>query len=293
MASIKLSYDSADDIPEGYADLYTEKDGKHELTGVTGMKSVADFSRLNTSLTKEREMATGLKAKLNLFKTDTVGADSSIEDWTEHHSGIVTELDTIPELKAAAKGLNDEEMEAVVQRRSDAKIRGLMAPMERENKTLKADNAEKGDRIGGYEKADVSRTVRASIRKALKKAKVIDDAIDDALDISERLFEIREDDSAVVTRDSVGVTPGLDAAGWIEEIADSKRYWFGETVGGGSGGSRGGGGPSGSNPWHESSWNATKQGQFIKEHGIEKAHAKAAAAKSKVGATGPTVKART
>ena len=35
---LKTIYDNEEDIPEGFKELYTEKNGKWELTGVQGVK---------------------------------------------------------------------------------------------------------------------------------------------------------------------------------------------------------------------------------------------------------------
>ena len=51
---LKLVVEKLDEIDSKYHDLYTEKDGKYEFTGVEGIKTQADIDRLQTALTKER-----------------------------------------------------------------------------------------------------------------------------------------------------------------------------------------------------------------------------------------------
>src|SRR6202043_1957206 len=54
MPKLKTIYEKQEDIPEGYAELYAEKGGKFELTGIEGVKTKADLDRLNSALVKER-----------------------------------------------------------------------------------------------------------------------------------------------------------------------------------------------------------------------------------------------
>ena len=49
--ALQAVYDTLEEIPEEYyRDLYEEKAGKHELTGVSGFKSQADIDRLQSAL---------------------------------------------------------------------------------------------------------------------------------------------------------------------------------------------------------------------------------------------------
>ena len=49
---LKTIYDNEADIPEGFAALYTEKNGKWELTGVQGVKTQLDVDRVQEALRK-------------------------------------------------------------------------------------------------------------------------------------------------------------------------------------------------------------------------------------------------
>ena len=53
--ALKAIYERAEEIPEAYRALFTERDGRYELTGVAGMKTEADVARLRKSLTDERK----------------------------------------------------------------------------------------------------------------------------------------------------------------------------------------------------------------------------------------------
>ena len=52
---LELIYNSTEEIPSGFESLYTEKDGKWHLTGIKGMKTSDDVTKLQTSLRKERD----------------------------------------------------------------------------------------------------------------------------------------------------------------------------------------------------------------------------------------------
>ena len=109
-----------DDIPEQYRDLYTEKGGKFELTGITGIKTTADVQRVQQALDNERNAHKETKASFEPFK------DWKFED-------VQAQLDRLPELEAAAKGKLDEAaIEEMVERRVHGTLTSRTAPLERQ-----------------------------------------------------------------------------------------------------------------------------------------------------------------
>ena len=118
---------------------------------------------------------------------------------------------------------------------------------------------------------------------------LLPEALDDALLLGERVFEVTED-GKVLTRDNVGTTPGIDPKTWLNDLREKRRHWWPGSVGGNARGAGGGGGASGDNPWSYEGWNMTKQGQFLKEHGSEKAERMAKAAGTTVGGKKPPPK---
>lgn len=282
MPELKTIYDSPDDIPESIEDfraLFTEKNGKHELTGIGGIQTPANVSRLEASLAKERNEHKTTKDKLAV--------------WGElDHDDVQKSLDRIPELEAAGGDKLDEAgIEAIVSKRVDGTIKSKLSPLERENKRLAKENGELTEANTGFVAANTRRTVHDDVRRALTAAKVIPEAHDDALMLAERVMEVTEE-GAVVTRDGVGVAPGLDPAGWLGEIQDKKPHWWPASVGGGARGSAGPGAAlGGKNPWSPKSWNMTEQGQYVRTHGMEKAKRMAEAAGSHVGAGSPAKEA--
>jgi hypothetical protein len=61
-------------------------------------------------------------------------------------------------------------------------------------------------------------------------------------------------------------------------------------VGGGSGGSQNNFGTGGTNPWSLDGWNMTKQGQYVRENGVEKAEQMAKSAGTTLGGPKPMPK---
>tara|TARA_R110000822_G_scaffold120633_1_gene254119 strand:- start:13920 stop:14771 length:852 start_codon:yes stop_codon:yes gene_type:complete len=279
--TLTATYDSLDDIPEtvDFRDLFTEKGGKFELTGITGIKTGADIDRIQASLTKERDAHKATKTTLGV--------------WAElDHDEVVAKLDKFPELEAAAAGKLDEAaIEEIVNKRVEGTLKSKLSPLERANKKLKEENGELTTTNQGFVVANTRRQIHDSVRTALTGAKVIPEAHEDALMLAERLFEITEE-GAIVTRDQVGVAPGLDAASWLGEIQEKKPHWWPGSHGAGARGSGGGGGFQGKNPWTHEGWNMTEQGRLYTEKGQEYANRLAAAAGTTVGGTKPPAKAK-
>ena len=272
MAVLKAIYDTQDDIPEAFRELFAERDGKFELAEVEGVKTQADVDRLNEALRKERGDHTKTKEKLSAW------GDLNPEETR-------TQLDRIPELEAhQADGDSQEKIEQIVQGR----LQTATAPLERKVSTLEKENGELKTSIADFQAKDTRRQIHDAVREAGVSTKILDTAMDDALMLGERIFEVREDDGAIVTRDGVGVTPGIRPADWFSEVQEKRPHWWAQSSGGGAGGGSGGGGGFGENPWSEAHWNVTKQGQVIKEKGMETAERMAKAANSKVGAIAPT-----
>lgn len=245
--ALKAIVPNLEEVPEQYHDLYTERNGQFEFTGVEGVKTQADVDRLQSALTKERNDHKDAKGRLALL------GDRKIED-------VLTQLDRIPELEAAAQGHDEDKIHQLV----EARIKGKMAPLERELGELRKANGEQADVITGYQSRERTRTIGDSIRRAAKEMKVLPEALEDAL-MYERAFEIDEAGN-VVTRDESGFTPGVDAKVWLTDMQTKRPHWWGPSQGGGAGGNRGGGLGGGENPWSADGWNMTKQGMVLKEN---------------------------
>jgi hypothetical protein len=283
---LKTLYPTAEEIPEGYADLYTERNGQFELNAVEGVKTQADIDRVNSALVKERNDHKVVKDQL----TKVTAALGDIDPTT-----IPATLEELAEAKArldtlTAEGKIDEtkvteRIEAAVTRAVGPVKRDLDAAqrqLENERKKTAAKEAE----VGALQGSIKQERIRTTIRDAAIAAKVIPQAIDDAVMVGERMFDYT-DDGRLVTKDGVGVTPGLDPKEWAKDMMESRPHWWPPSVGGGS---RGGPGspPTGKdNPWSPEGWNVTAQGKVVREQGAEKAGAMAARVGSTLGATKP------
>lgn len=246
--ALKAILDTIDDLPEDIKKEYVEKNGKFELQ-VEGMKTQADVDRLQGALTKERNDHKVVRERLGLL------GDRKIED-------VLQILDRVPELEAAAAGKLDE---TKINELVEGRIKTKLAPVEREKGQLAQRVQELSGIVEQYQTKDKVRNIHDAVRDAVGKAQGFQSsAVEDALLYAERMLEINEE-GRVVTRDGVGVTPGVDAAVWLTEMQAKKAHWWGPSQGGGAGGNRNGAG-GGANPWSAEGWNMTEQGRILKEN---------------------------
>lgn len=282
--ALKLSVEKLDDVPEAVRTEYKE------VTGPNGAKSfVLDLdgniqqhpssAALRNELAQRRiseKRATDELAVLAPFKVLGDLAD------------VQAKLDRFPELEAAAAGkLDDKKIQELV----EGKLNARLAPVQRELQKAQTMLAEKDKALEGYSVKERTRSVHDAVREAVGKSKgFIQHAADDAIVFAERMLEVSED-GRVVTKDGVGVTPGVDAAIWLQEMQQRKPHWWGGTAGGGAPGSNGGGGAGGENPFTHEGWNLTKQGELLK---LDRAKAEqmARSAGTSVGGPRPQKKAK-
>jgi hypothetical protein len=279
---LKTIYETAEEIPAGYEDLYTERNGKFELTAVEGVKTQADVDRVQSALAKERTDHKATKAKLEAFgDLDPETAPS-----------LLTELEETKAQLEAIKvdgSIDETKLEPIIA----ARVKQQIAPLERDNRNLSAKLAEQVKQteaahgeVGNLKTTITTGNIERSIRDAAVEAKVISPAIGDAVMKGSRLFETTED-GKVITKDNVGVTPGLSPKEWLKDEQDRSPHWWPASVGGNSKSILGPGGNRTSNPWGKDAWNITKQGAFVREHGEDKARQMAEAAGVTLGATKP------
>lgn len=285
--ALELSYEKKEDIPEAHAELYTEvdnaaKDGKvWNLTGINGLVTKVDIDKLNVALGKER--------------TDHKATKEKAKVWGDmDQTKVVKDLAELTELRAAAEAGGDakgdkEKFEVGVKAAAEARIVAAKVTSDREIADLKKIGVEQTDLIAGFTTANVVRTIGNDVLKACIASKVIETARDDVLMLAERVFEIN-DEGLVLTKDQVGVTPGIAAEIWLSEMQEKRPHWWPVSTGGGAGGSKGDGGFD-KNPWSPDHWNLTAQAQAIKEN-KGKAERMAAAAGTSIGAPRPVQKAK-
>lgn len=267
---LKIRVKSLEEVDSKYHELYTEKNGEYVLTEIDGMKTQEDVDRLVEAARKEREDHKATKEKFKAV------ASLDMED-------VVAKLDEYDELKARAdgSGKDEEKLEKLV----EARLRSKLAPLERERDQLKQKAEELGKTNEQYQQKDKQRTIHDHIRTAATAAKVRNEAMEDALFLGERVFDVNEE-GRVVTRDGVGVTPGLTPDVWLSEIKSNRPHWWPDSRGAGAGGGDGAGG--GANPWGKDTWNLTEQGQYFKQHGREKSEQMAKSAGTTFGGPRPS-----
>lgn len=282
--ALKFSYPKEqfeNEVAEHFRELFTERDGQFVLTGITGIKTEADTSRLQTALNAEKDAHKRTKDRLRPL---TFNGHSVVEMGDEELKTTVEAFDGYEELKTKAENagqVDDDKINAIVEQR----IKTRIAPVEREKQKLAEDLKAANDQVTTYQGKERQRTIHDKVREARVAAKIIDTAEEDVLFLAERMFEVTED-NRVVTKDGVGVTPGITADIWLQEMQPKRPHWWPESQGGGATGGKGGG-PVGDNPWSAKSWNLTKQGQYYQQHGEAKAEQMAKAAGSSLGATAP------
>lgn len=269
---IKAVYDSEADIPAAHRELFSEKNGKWELTGVEGVKTQADVERLQTALNNERTEHKSTREKLNPWNTFGMKPEE-----------IQAKLDRVEELELLTKDKDPAKIDELV----EVRIKSRIAPIERERDQLKTQLSEKDGLINQFQTERKQRTIHDAVRNAGKKVGLLPSAIEDALLYGERVLDVTED-GKVVTRDGVGVTPGLDPDVWLGDLKQNRPHWWGETAGGGG---RGGGGGTRypNNPWSAEHWNLTEQGKAIRQDRA-KAEQMAKSVGSHIGATKPPTK---
>lgn len=272
---LKAVYDTKEAFEEGvaeqYRDLYAEREGKWEVVGIVGIKTQTDIDNIKAALTKEREDHKVTKGKLIPWE----GLDPE---------EVKPKLDSYDELKAKAD-LVDEDGKVdkdKLDEVANARVATAVAPLNRELEELRGNNDTLTKDNETFANKNRTRTITESVRKAAIDAKVISGALDDVLLLGERVFEITEDGS-VLTRDGVGVTPGIAPGIWLTEMQPNRSHWWPLSEGGGAKGS-GSGTTFANNPWSKDHWNLTEQGKVVREAGTEKADQMAKSAGTKVGA---------
>lgn len=250
---IKAKVASLDGVDAAYHGLYVERNGAFELSveieGVEGVKSFTDFSKLTGGLTKERADHKALRDRYAPL------GERKLED-------AIAALDRLPELEAAAAGKLDEgKINGIVEQR----ITGKLAPVQRQLQQAQSALAERDVVINGYKQKELTRTVHDAVRSAVGASQGFQaSAAEDVLMLAERVFEVDES-GKVVTKDNVGVTPGIEPAVWLTEMAQKRPHWWGTSQGGGAAGNTAKGGSlQGGNPFTDANWNVTQQNVLIR-----------------------------
>lgn len=250
MEPIKAQYATLAEIPEAFRPLYEERGGQFHIAKIDGIKTDADVTRVQRALDAEKKDHATIKTNWTGFFGDKKPED------------IRAILDRVPELEtiAASKNINDEKLNEL----AETRFRSKLAPVERENATLKTELAARDAKLAEYDKRETTRTIHDGVRGEAAKLKVVDTAMEDVLMLAERVFELDEK-GALITRDMPGLTPGLAPSVWLTEMQQKRPHWWPASKGGGAGGGNGGGNPA-DNPFSHAGWNMTAQGKLHQEN---------------------------
>lgn len=274
---LKHQYDSMDDVPEQFRELFSEKGGKVELTGVTGIKTQADVDRVKTALDNERTEHKTTKA--TLAKLGGRDVDDVLADL-----GRLTELET-----AAGGKLDDEKINALVEERIKNRLARHTNPLQKQIDEAQAKIKEQESKLAEYHKGEIQRKMHKTLLDVMGEPDlgVRPEHHEDVFLFAERELGFDEHSGELVVRDG-HKDAGLSAKDWLAHRLSAKPAWRPESSGTGS---RGSGkhtpGVGSDNPWSKDGWNMTKQAQLLKGQGVEVAERMARAAGSKVGAVAP------
>lgn len=225
--ALQMILNSLDGVNEAIASEYKERDGKFELD-VSGVYTETDRNKLHGSLESERTEHKATKRRVAAFGEHT---PETLAKLVEEHEQRGLEIETF-----ASKG-DPEAQEKLL----DAKVKAKMGPHERELEKARKENLELRDENTGLVSAATSGAINNQVTKAFKAkdlgANIL--ALEDVELWAERVFH-KDDDGKIVSKDGVGVTPGLSPADVLKDMreAGQRPLWFGETVGAGATGGK-------------------------------------------------------
>lgn len=276
---LKAIYEKQDEIPENYRDLFEERGGQWILSQVEGVKTDADIARLERAASQERDAHRQTKEKLDGFKKySDLGELDEVQEKLDRLEELEAQAEAAGDREDKAKGGSAAQIEAARQRREmERETRKLRREIEAEREERKTEQEE----LASFRRQrDESRIVEAAMKVARARKVPLDEVELDVRDAVLRHLSLDGDD--VVTRDGK-----QDVEAWFEDELRRRPSWNPTSRGGGGRGSGGEG--LGENPWTDSGWNMTKQGQIVRED-PKRAERMAAAAGTTVGGRRPTPK---
>lgn len=249
MLKRKLTAEEFANLPEHLQGEYKQVGDSYIVDIEGGFKTDEDVAKLNESLRKERDDHKSTRTKYSRF------AELDLDE-------VQTRLDKYDELEQIASSNKFDE--AKLNELTEARIKTRVAPLERDIGKRSERIAELEGLVGQYQQRETQRKIGDAVTAAATKGKILPTALEDAMFAAERMFAIDENGN-VVTRDGVGVTPGISPEVWMQEMAQRRPHWFPASSGGGATGSGSGGG-IGANPWKAETYNLTAQAKISREN---------------------------
>jgi hypothetical protein len=280
--ALKAQIESLEDVAEGLRSEYRETQDPTSKKTVYVLDIDGPIDPLPGARTLKDENAR--RRIENTKLTEQVGKFKVLGERDPNE--ILSILDRVPELEAAAKGKLDE---TTINGIVETRLRSKLAPIERERDQFKTRATELEAANTELTAKERKRLITTAASSAARATKVIDSALEDVELLAERVLEV-DDHGNVVTRDGVGVTPGLSAKDWLADMQAKRPHWWGPSAGGGAGGAGGGRGGSGANPWKAETWNMTEQMAIVRTDRA-RADKLAQAAGTTVGGGKPKAKA--
>lgn len=263
--AIKIQYEKKEDVPEAFAELYEERDGKWLLTGVEGLKTQKDIDSVKGATDKERKARVEAEKRLAKFekleKMEGLDIDSLLTA-AEELAEIKPQYEEL--MKGGGKGADVQKLVADAEKRGAAKAeRELNREKEAHSSTRKLLDETNG-RVTALDSTIRRGKIEAELTKVGAAQKLRPEALGDLLRYSDA-FEV-DDDGKVQVKDGVGFTPGLDPSAWLADLKTAKPHWWPESTGGGAKGGNGGGGGNGKNPMAKGNFNITEINKLVREN---------------------------
>lgn len=243
---------------------------------------------------KIAEVTEGLRKTNQDLKTEKTEAKNALTSMMESVGGE----DGLKALKALQERFaSDETNKLLAEGKHDEWFETKVGPLrEQYDAQISSITTERDEAFGARDAAlsQLSdKVLQVDVSMAATEAKVLSEpgVLRDITRAAREVFKWSDEHQALVREKDGVIVLGKDAknpqtvAEWLSLQKDESRHWWGASAGGGSKGSKGRLANGEANPWSKEGWNLTAQGQFVREHGIQRANEAAASVGSKVGAT--------
>lgn len=238
--TLKAVYLTREEIPAAYVDLFSEKDGQFELTGIEGIKTEADIDRITTAYSKRiKDAAQRVKGsdEITPESIKTMIADAIAEGSAGSGSDDIDGGDIPTGVQNRLSKL-ERDLAAATQQATEFKT---------EAETAKAQ---------ALETALTSQLSAAAAASGIRP-----EAIDHFVSAHKGDFEINDGKLVrkFVEGDPKTASESVQDYLLKRKTDQSTAYFWPTNEGGGSRGGSGNPGPGGKNPFSKENWNVTEQ----------------------------------
>lgn len=233
--SAVMTADEFESVPEPFQALYEQRDGKYEMTRVSGIKTEADVTRLQEALRKERDDRKAATSRLASFGDADPERYRSMEEEISDLKGRLEEA-----------GVSHQELESKIKDRLEAKYQSKIAELQ--------GHMANGMRFVHETAAkDRRRTIIDAVRGLPgDDMKFNEGALRDVERFARDECTV-DDDGRVVMKGSDDFEEGLPLKDAVAQMRDNglSPHWFVQSRGGGArgGSNKGAGEWAGKNPF--------------------------------------------